>query len=152
MRIVIILWLIIGHQEVWRIGKSSKEPSNLPSILSSIIKFKKWQTRNGNLGSLWAASTNASYQPLSPSSIKIVNVLRSMIFGMPSILHLTRHSIVKSMSTFSMKLMTNLFCLGPPFQKRSLDLLSPIVIIRLLLTLINCYGVIWNIFSRMMSV
>ena len=152
MRIAIVLWLVIRCQEVWRIGKSLKELSSWPSKLSSILKFKKLQTRNRDLGSLWAGSTNTSYQPSSQLNMMINNVLKLRIYGMLSIPYSTRHSIVKSMSMSWTKLMTNLYHSGPYFQKKSSDLPSLSAIIRLLLALTNCHGVIWNVFSKRIDV
>ena len=152
MRIAIVLWLDIEHQEVWRIGKSSKELSSWLSKLSLIFKFKKSQTRNGNLGSLWAGSTNASYQPSSPLNMMINNILKSRTYEILSIPYSTRHSIVMSMSKSWTKLMINLYCLSPHFQKRSSDSLSLSAIICLLLALTNCYRVILNVFSKRINV
>ena len=123
IRSIVLLWTIIGWQEVWKIGKISGAKLNLWSNHFLTSKFKKLLTKNEDLGNSWIGSTSANCPLLKPSSIITNNVLISAICRMLFIPLLIWLSIVKLMLRFLMKLLTNWLLPGPLFQRKNSGLL-----------------------------
>jgi len=142
----------IGFQKVLKIGKLSEEQSRTQNISFSTLKSRKLQTKSKVHESLWIRSTNKSYQSLKLSSTMTNLAWKSMIFGMCFIVPSTLLNIIALMKVSSKKYYHFPSSLELSFQRKNSSSLSLSIIILPLLTLINFYGIISSIFSKIRHV
>jgi len=146
------LWTSIGRQESSRIERVSRKQSKTPRGLFSISRFKRLPTKVKDLGSSWAGSTNANYQPLKLLSTKTNHVLPSTVFRTLSTSHLILLFINKLTLRSLRRLLISHHLFGYYSPKRNSGVQLLITITLPLQNQISCLGAISKLFSSTMNV